>query len=136
MHIRELASVAHGTVAPGKGVLAADEGNPTIRERFVTISVESTEENRRRYRALLFTTGGIERSLGGVILSEETLRQSTADGRPFPDVLASCGIVPGIKVDEGTKKLALHAGEKFTEGLDGLRDWLVEYRKLGARLAK
>ncbi len=136
MSINELAETARAIVAPQKGVLAADESNPTIRKRFDSIQLESTEENRRRYRELLFTTEGIERYLGGVILFDETLRQSTRDGKPFVELLSGRGIVPGIKVDGGAKPLALHPGEKVTEGLDGLRDRLVEYRKIGARFAK
>lgn len=136
MNIDELKSVANAIVAKQKGVLAADESNPTIKKRFAAIQLESTEENRRRYREILFTTDGIERTLGGVILFDETLRQSTREGVPFPQLLADRGIVPGIKVDQGAKALALHPGEKVTEGLGGLRDRLAEYRQLGARFAK
>ena len=136
MNTDELASVACAIVAQQKGVLAADESNPTIKKRFDSIKVESTEENRRRYREIMFTAEGIEQHIGGVILFDETLRQSTRDGIPFPQLLASRGIVPGIKVDKGAKALALHPGEKVTEGLDGLRDRLAEYRQLGARFAK
>ncbi len=136
MNIDELKVVARAIVAKPKGLLAADESSPTIKKRFDSIQVESTEENRRRYREILFTTGGIERSIGGVILYDETLRQSTPDGVPFPTLLANRGIIPGIKVDKGAKALALHAGEKVTEGLDGLRDRLAEYRQLGAKFAK
>jgi fructose-bisphosphate aldolase class I len=98
--------------------------------------VESTEESRRRYREVLFTASGIERYVGGVILYDETLRQSTRDGTPFPQLLSSRGIIPGIKVDKGAKALALYPGDKVTEGLDGLRDRLVEYKQLGAQFAK
>jgi fructose-bisphosphate aldolase class I len=136
MNIDKLKSVANAIVARQKGVLAADESNPTIKKRFAAIQLESTEENRRRYREILFTTDGIERTLGGVILFDETLRQSTREGVPFPQLLADRGIVPGIKVDQGAKALALHPGEKVTEGLGGLRDRLAEYRQLGARFAK
>jgi fructose-bisphosphate aldolase class I len=136
MNIDALKSVANAIVSQHKGVLAADESNPTIKKRFDAIQVESTEENRRRYREILFTADGIERHIGGVILYDETLRQRTRDGLPFPDLLASRGIFPGIKVDRGVKALALHAGEQVTEGLDGLRDRLAEYRQLGARFAK
>ncbi|MDA8128639.1 MAG: fructose-bisphosphate aldolase class I [Betaproteobacteria bacterium] len=136
MNIDELQSVANAIVAQQKGVLAADESNPTIRKRFDSVGVESTEENRRRYREILFTTEGIERYIGGVILYDETLRQGTRDGVPFPTLLAGRGIVPGIKVDQGAKALALHPGEKVTEGLDGLRARLDEYKRLGARFAK
>lgn len=131
-----LKSVARAIVAKPKGVLAADESNPTIKKRFDTIQVESTEENRRRYREILFTTDGIERYIGGVILYDETLRQNTRDGVPFTGLLVGRGIIPGIKVDQGAKALALCPGDKLTEGLDGLRDRLVEYRQLGAQFAK
>ncbi len=136
MNIDELNSVAKAIAANQKGVLAADESNPTIKKRFDTIKLESTEEHRRRYRELLFTTDGIEEYIGGVILFDETLRQSTRDGTPFAALLASRGIVPGIKVDKGAKPLAQFPGEKVTEGLDGLRDRLSEYRELGAKFAK
>ncbi len=129
-------SVAKAIVAKQKGVLAADESNPTIQKRFDTINVTSTEENRRRYREILFTTKDIERYIGGVILFDETLRQTTQDGTPFAELLSSRGIVPGIKVDKGAKALALHPEEKITEGLDGLRERLVEYKQLGAKFAK
>src|ERR1700752_1126539 len=107
-----------------------------IKKRFDTIGVESTEENRRAYRNLLFTTPGAEEFISGVILYDETIRQSADDGTPFPELLASKGIIPGIKVDEGAKPLALAEGETVTEGLDGLRERLEEYRGLGARFAK
>jgi len=136
MNIDELKSVANAIVAKQKGVLAADESNPTIKKRFASIQVESTEENRRRYREILFTTDGIERTVGGVILFDETLRQHTRDGVPFPKLLAERGIIPGIKVDQGAKALACYPGEKVTEGLDGLRDRLAEYKQLGAQFAK
>jgi fructose-bisphosphate aldolase class I len=136
MNIETLKSVAGAIVAKQKGVLAADESSPTIKKRFDTIQVESTEENRRRYREILFTSEGIERYIGGVILFDETLRQGTRDGVPFARLLAERGIIPGIKVDQGAKALALHPGDKLTEGLDGLRDRLAEYRQLGAQFAK
>src|SRR5687768_8623973 len=136
MNIDELKSVAHAIVAKQKGILAADESNPTIKKRFDSIKVESTEENRRRYREILFTTEGIERYIGGVILFDETLRQSSRDGVPFAHLLSGRGIIPGIKVDKGAKTLALHPGNKVTEGLDGLRDRLAEYKQLGAKFAK
>jgi fructose-bisphosphate aldolase, class I len=117
MNNDKLRSVAKAIVAKQKGVLAADESNPTIKKRFDSIKVESTEENRRRYREILFTTEGIERYIGGVILFDETLRQSTRDGTPFAELLSSRGIVPGIKVDKGAKALALYPEEKITEGL-------------------
>ena len=132
----DLAGVARALVAPGKGILAADESDGTIKKRFDSIDVESTEENRRAYRDLLFTTAGVEEQISGVILFDETLRQASADGTPFPKLLASRGIHPGIKVDKGAKALAGAPGEKVTEGLDGLRERLEEYRGLGARFAK
>ncbi|MGD8367967.1 MAG: fructose-bisphosphate aldolase class I [Desulfobacterales bacterium] len=136
MNLEKLERVARRLVAEGKGILAADESNPTIEKRFSTIGVESTEENRRAYRELLFTAEGFEQYISGVILFDETLRQSTRDGIPFPALLAERGVMPGIKVDRGAKALAGFAGEKVTEGLDGLRDRLAEYAELGARFAK
>jgi fructose-bisphosphate aldolase class I len=137
MDLADLTSTARAIVAPGKGILAADESTGTIKKRFDKIGVESTEENRRAYRDLLFTTDGVEDFISGVILFDETIRQSTSDGVPFPKVLAGKGIIPGIKPDKGAKPLALAAaGETVTEGLDGLRDRLAEYRELGARFAK
>lgn len=131
-----LVSVANAIVAPRKGVLAADESDPTIKKRFDTIGVASTEDTRRRYREILFAAPGIEEYIGGVILFDETLRQTTQDGVPFAELLSQRGIMPGIKVDKGAKALALYPGERVTEGLDGLRDRLIEYRQLGARFAK
>lgn len=136
MDIRSLDATAREIVAPGKGILAADESLGTIRKRLDAVGVESTEENRRTYRQLLFTQEGIEEFLSGVILFDETLRQKADDGTPFPEVLESKGMIPGIKVDKGAKSFALHSGEKVTEGLDGLRARLAEYRELGARFAK
>jgi fructose-bisphosphate aldolase class I len=136
MESGELESVARAIVAGQKGILAADESGPTIKKRFESIKVESTEENRRRYRELLFTTEGIESTIGGVILHDETLRQATRDGTPFARLLASRGIHPGIKVDQGTKPLALHPGDKITEGIDGLHQRLEVYKQLGAKFAK
>ncbi|MES1944142.1 fructose-bisphosphate aldolase class I [Salinisphaera sp. PC39] len=127
---------ANELVAPGKGILAADESTGTIKKRLASIDVESTEENRRAYRNLLFTTPGVEDFISGVILFEETLFQKADDGTPFPDLLAAKGIVPGIKVDKGAKPLAGFEGEKVTEGLDGLRERLADYREAGARFAK
>ena len=132
----ELEKIARALVAPGKGILAADESDGTIKKRFDSIDVESTEESRRAYRDMLFTTPGAEEHISGVILFDETLRQSSADGTPFPALLESKGIIPGIKVDKGAKPLALAEGETITEGLDGLRDRLNEYRELGAKFAK
>ncbi len=136
MNIDQLKSVANAIVAKQKGVLAADESSPTIKKRFDAIQVESTEVNRRRYREILFTADGIERYVGGIILFDETLRQSTRDGVPFAKLLADRGIVPGIKVDKGAKPLALFPGNKVTEGLDGLRERLAEYKELGAQFTK
>lgn len=136
MNRTELARTAQAMVATGKGILAADESTGTIRKRFAAIQVESTEEHRRTYRELLFTTAGAAEFINGVILYDETIRQKTAAGIPFPDYLAKQGIIPGIKVDAGAKALAGFPGETVTEGLDGLRERLVEYRKLGARFAK
>ena len=136
MNIDELKSVARAIVAKQKGILAADESNPTIKKRFDSIKLESTEEHRRRYRELLFTTEGIERYISGVILFDETLRQSSRDGMPFTKLLSSRGIIPGIKVDKGAKALALYPADKVTEGLDGLRGRLAEYKQLGAKFAK
>ncbi len=136
MAAQELQETARAIVAEGKGILAADESDSTIKKRFDSIGVESTEENRRAYRDLLFTTEGVEEYISGVILFDETIRQKSADGTPFPELLASKGIIPGIKVDKGAKPLALAEGETITEGLDGLRDRLAEYRELGARFAK
>jgi fructose-bisphosphate aldolase class I len=123
-------------VAAGKGILAADESDGTIKKRFDSINVSSTEENRRSYREFLFTTKGIEEYISGVILFDETIRQKTKDGTPFAEFLANLGIVPGIKVDKGAKSLAGAPGETVTEGLDGLRDRLSEYYELGARFTK
>src|SRR5918998_576937 len=132
----ELAATATALVAPGKGILAADESDGTIKKRFDSIEVESTEDNRRAYREMLFRTQGMEDHISGVILFDETIRQSSADGTPFPRLLEAKGVIPGIKVDKGAKPLALAEGETVTEGLDGLRDRLTEYRGLGARFAK
>ena len=136
MHESELAATARAIVAPGKGILAADESTGTIKKRFDKIGVESTEENRRAYRGLLFGTPGVEQYVSGVILFDETARQKAADGTPFPQYLARKGIIPGIKVDRGTVDLALFPGEKVTDGLDGLAKRMAEYFQMGARFAK
>jgi fructose-bisphosphate aldolase class I len=136
MAANELHETAKALVAEGKGILAADESDSTIKKRFDSIGVESTEENRRAYREMLFTTEGVEEYISGVILFDETIRQSASDGMPFAKLLQSKGIIPGIKVDKGAKPLANAPGETITEGLDGLRDRLEEYRGLGARFAK
>ena len=133
---QNLEEIARALVAPGKGILAADESDGTIKKRFDSIGVESTEDNRRAYRHLLFTTEGAADHISGVILYDETLRQSSLDGTPFPKLLEQQGIIPGIKVDKGAQDLANAPGEKITEGLDGLRDRLNEYRELGAKFAK
>jgi fructose-bisphosphate aldolase class I len=132
----ELDANAKAMVAPGKGILAADESTGTIKKRFDKIGLESSCESRRAYRELLFTTPDAERHISGVILYDETIRQQAADGRPLPLLLAARGILPGIKVDAGAKPLAGSPGETVTEGLDGLRERLAEYRGLGARFAK
>src|SRR5947207_13641435 len=136
MDLQTLQSTAQALVAEGKGILAADESTGTIKKRLDSIGVESTEDARRDYRQLLFTTEGAEDYISGVILYDETIRQSTDDGTPFPKLLESKGIIPGIKVDTGAKPLALAEGETVTEGLDGLRARLEEYRELGARFTK
>lgn len=137
MDTKTLEATARALVAPGKGILAADESGPTIKKRFDKINVESTEDNRRAYRDLLFATDGIGDYISGVILFDETIRQSSLNGVAFPKVLESQGVIPGIKVDAGAKPLALaEASETVTEGLDGLRDRLAEYHMLGARFAK
>ena len=133
---QELDVTARAMTAPGRGILAADESSPTIAKRFAAISLESTEENRRAYRELLFTTPGLGEYIGGIILFDETLRQSTREGVSFAEVITKQGIVPGIKVDRGTTSLAGFPGETVTEGLDGLRPRLAEYYELGARFAK
>ena len=132
----ELHATATALVAPGKGILAADESSGTIKKRFDSIEVESTEDNRRAYRELLFTTEGAAEFISGVILYDETLRQQAAGGTPLAEVLSGQGIIPGIKVDKGTTGLAGFEGEKITEGLDGLAGRLAEYRELGARFTK
>ncbi len=131
-----LNETARALVTPGKGILAADESSPTIKKRFDSIKVDSTEENRRDYRHLLFSAPGVGDHISGVILFDETIRQSAADGTSLVKILNDAGIIPGIKVDKGAKDLALYPGEKVTEGLDGLRDRLAEYASLGARFAK
>jgi len=135
-YANELTETAKAMVATGKGLLAIDESLPTIEKRFKAIDLESTGETRRAYRELLISAPGSADYISGMILFDETIRQSTAQGVPFPEVLAGQGILPGIKVDKGAKGLALHPGEKITEGLDGLRERLAEYRELGARFAK
>lgn len=132
----ELHETARALVAPGRGILAADESAPTIKRRFDTIGLESTETNRRDWRQLLFTSEGIGDWISGVILFEETLAQDASDGRSLVEVLTSNGVIPGVKVDKGAKDLAGSASEKVTEGLDGLRERLAVYREQGARFTK
>ena len=136
MNRNELEKTAHGMVAKGRGILAADESSGTIKKRFDAIALESTEEHRRTYREMLFTAPGASESISGVILYDETIRQACKDGTPFPAYLAKHNVIPGIKVDMGAKPLAGFPKETITEGLDGLRDRLIEYYKLGARFAK
>jgi fructose-bisphosphate aldolase class I len=136
MNTEALVSTVGAILAPGKGILAADESLPTIGRRFAELGISSTEENRRAYRELLFTAPGLDRAISGVILFDETIRQATAKGAPMAEVLAGQGIVPGIKVDEGTAALPGFEGEKVTLGLDRLRGRLAEYSRLGARFTK
>jgi fructose-bisphosphate aldolase, class I len=136
MSIEQLAETAQAMVAPGKGIIAIDESIATIGKRFASVGIENTEDNRRAYRELLLTTPKLSQHISGAILFDETLRQSTKDGTPFAKYLAKQGIIPGIKVDKGTTALAGCPGELVTEGLDGLRERLKEYYKLGARFAK
>lgn len=136
MDLASMIQTAQALVAPGKGILAADESTPTMEKRLRAIGLESTEERRRAYREILFTTDGIGEFLSGVILFDETIRQRAADGTAFPDVLRKQGVIVGIKVDRGTSPLAGFPGELVTEGLDGLRARLAEYVSMGARFAK
>jgi fructose-bisphosphate aldolase, class I len=136
MNTAELAATAHAMVGKHRGILAADESNATISKRFNALKIESTEENRRAYREMLFTTPGASEFISGVILYDETIRQKTKDGTPFPTYLSQHNMVPGIKVDTGAKPLAAFANETITEGLDGLRERLAQYYQLGARFAK
>jgi fructose-bisphosphate aldolase class I len=136
LDVAELYETAKALVAGDKGILAADESEGTIKRRFDQVGVASTEENRRAWRELLFTTPGVEGYISGVILFDETIRQSTSDGTPFPQLLTSRGIIPGIKVDKGTKPIPFSIGETVTEGLDGLRARFEGYRALGARFGK
>ncbi len=136
MKTENLETIARKLVAPGKGILAADESLGTIEKRLKSINVPSTEENRRAYREVLFTTADAGEFISGVILFDETIRQKTRDGRTFVEALEGQGIIPGIKVDKGAKPMANFPSEKIAEGLDGLRERLAEYRQLGARFAK
>ncbi|RJQ33912.1 fructose-bisphosphate aldolase class I [Candidatus Parcubacteria bacterium] len=136
MDLNVLKDTAKKMVALGKGIIAADESSGTIKKRFDAVGVQDSEENRRHYRQTILTAEGLEEFISGIILYDETIRQKTDDGTPFPELLAKKGILPGIKVDAGAKDLALHPGEKVTEGLDGLRERLAEYSKFGAKFAK
>src|SRR6202049_399657 len=136
MNTAELSATARALVAKGRGILAADESTSTIKKRFDTIKLESTEENRRAYRELLFTAPGAQEYISGVIMYDETLRQKTKDGVPFPAYLTQHGMLPGIKVDSGAKPLAGFPGETVTEGLDGLRERLGGYHKLGGNFGQ
>jgi fructose-bisphosphate aldolase, class I len=136
MNRNELARIARAMVTKDKGILAADESSGTIKKRFDSIKLESTEEARRTYREMLFTAPGGRDYVSGVILYDETIHQKTKDGTPFSEYLTKNGMIPGIKVDTGAKPLAGFPGETITEGLDGLRERLIEYHKLGARFAK
>jgi fructose-bisphosphate aldolase class I len=136
MNVKELETTARALVAPGKGILAADESHGTIEKRFQTIGLPNLEPNRRAYRDMLFTTKGFGDCISGVILFDETIRQSSLSGAPFPEVLTKAASIPGIKVDAGTVAMPGSPEEKITQGLDGLRERLAEYRKLGARFAK
>src|SRR4051812_38505912 len=132
----DLENIAAKLVVSGKGILAADETAPTLTKRFDALGIQSTEESRRTYREMLFMGEGLEKYISGVIVYDETIRQKSSEGTPLAQVLASHGIVPGIKVDTGARPLAGSPGETVTEGLDGLRDRLAAYRDMGARFAK
>ena len=136
MSIEDLESIALAMVAPGKGIIAADESTGTITKRLNAVGLESTEDTRRAYREMLLTTPGLGEHISGAILYDETLRQSTAAGVPFPQVMKKAGIIAGIKVDKGPQPLAGFPGDVVTEGLDGLRPRLEEYARLGAQFAK
>jgi len=136
MNLQELERIAHSLVQDHKGILAADESTGTIEKRFKAVGVPASEENRRVYREMLFTAAGMEKFISGVIMYDETIRQKTKTGVPFADYLGHLGVVPGIKVDKGANPLAGSPAEKITEGLDGLRERLQEYHRLGARFAK
>ena len=137
MNLAELNRVAEAMVAPGRGILAADESSATIKKRFDAIGAESTDNNRRDYRELLFrSTEAMSKCISGVILYDETIRQNAKDGTPLVKVIERAGSLPGIKVDKGVKPLPFYPNEVITEGLDGLRERLVEYRGLGAKFAK
>lgn len=136
MYTKELIQTANSLVADDKGILAMDESFPTCNKRFAKLGIPQTEEFRRAYRELIVTTPRLGESISGAILFDETIRQETKDGTPMIKVLTNAGIIPGIKVDGGAKDMAGHPGEKITEGLDGLRERLTEYSKMGIRFAK
>ena len=136
MSAQELIGTARALVAGDKGLLAMDESNPTCNKRFAKLGIPQTERARRAYRELIVTTPGLGKCINGAILYDETIRQEKKDGTPFVKVITDAGVIPGIKVDSGTKEMAGHPGEKITEGLDGLRDRLKEYARMGARFAK
>jgi len=136
MNAQKLIETANALVADGKGLLAMDESNPTCNQRFAELGIPETEETRRLYRDLIVTTPGLAESISGAILYDETIRQQTRGAIPFATALRNVGIIPGIKVDAGVKELALHPGEKITEGLDGLREGLADYSRMGACFAK
>jgi fructose-bisphosphate aldolase, class I len=134
--LNSLLQTAKALIADGKGLLAMDESIPTCNKRFAALGISQTEDTRRAYREMLVTTPLLGQSISGAILCDETIRQQTSDGRPMLESLTHAGIIPGIKVDTGTRELAAHPGEKITEGLDGLRERLTEYFQMGARFAK
>ena len=136
MNAEELNKIACAMVSPGRGILAMDESHPTCNKRFERLGIDTTEKMRQAYRDMLVTSPGLSDYISGAILFDETIRQKTLDGTPFPEFLSKNGIIPGIKVDAGAKDLAGHPGEKITEGLDGLRERFAEYHKLGARFSK
>jgi fructose-bisphosphate aldolase class I len=136
MNLQTLRDTAHALVADDKGLLAMDESTPTCNKRFASLGIPQTVAARRAYREMIVTTAGLGDCVSGAILYDETIRQQRSDGTPFVKVLIDAGIIPGIKVDAGAKELAAHPGEKVTEGLDGLRDRLAEYVRMGARFAK
>lgn len=136
MNAQKLIETARALVSTGKGLLAMDESNPTCNKRFAKLGIPQTEEARRAYRELIVTTPGLSQFISGAILYDETVRQKKIDGTPFIKAIIDAGIIPGIKVDMGAKDMAAHPGEKITEGLDGLRERLAEYSKMGARFAK
>jgi fructose-bisphosphate aldolase class I len=136
MSAQELIDTERTLVAGDKGLLAMDESNPTCNKQFARLGIPQTEEARRSYRELILTTPGLGEFISGVILYDETIRQSRKDGTPFVKIITDAGIIPGIKVDTGAKDMAGHPGEKITEGLDGLSSRLAEYSQMGARFAK